>query len=570
VAGIITFLLIAPAPASAQLARVGDTILMLGGSGGRTTTDTAYDPASDVYLVLSASGPIVGVFINAANQPVSNTFLVYDGLTGYGHNPRARYSPDIPNGVGGFGGFLVVWDNGAAANTIRGAFVSYFAGSGNVVTAPIQISDPAWGSIFMENRPTLAYSATSKRFLVAWTNQAFAIQGRFVNITGAPEDFHVYEGGTSRDPALTWNPATNLFGLGNTGFAGAPYAQFRLVSPGDGAWINRSTFGVGVAGTFATGIDVNAANQFVMTWGLGPGTRAATFDANGTMLAGPTFITDSLGGDLSMGLAYNPVSGTFLAVSSSWTSYDIGAVEITAGGAPNSLATIVTAGASSARGSFYPLVAARTHASDWNVAHSRGFLDARTQIVTTSSTGGGSGVPLPPASPAPGPTPTPTTGGCTTPDPFAAIGGGECVNGGWVPKPPAPAPAPAPIPSPTPAPPGTCTTPDPFAAIGGGHCVNGGWLPGPDPGTPAPAPAPTPTPTPSPTVTCTTPDPFVAIGGGHCVNGGWLPGPDVNPAPAPSPAPAPAPSPGTCTTPDPFASIGGGRCVNGGWVPNIM
>ncbi len=55
--------------------------------------------------------------------------------------------------------------------------------------------------------------------------------------------------------------------------------------------------------------------------------------------------------------------------------------------------------------------------------------------------------------------PPPATG-CATPDPFASIGGGACVNGGWTPRT------------------SSCTTPDPFASIGGGTCVNGGWTPG--------------------------------------------------------------------------------------------
>jgi glucose/arabinose dehydrogenase len=80
-----------------------------------------------------------------------------------------------------------------------------------------------------------------------------------------------------------------------------------------------------------------------------------------------------------------------------------------------------------------------------------------------------------------------TPGGCTTADPFASLGGGTCVNGGWLPPglaPPTvnPNPPPPPPPPPTPAPPppptsGGCTTPDPFVSLGGGTCFNGGWLP---------------------------------------------------------------------------------------------
>ncbi len=103
--------------------------------------------------------------------------------------------------------------------------------------------------------------------------------------------------------------------------------------------------------------------------------------------------------------------------------------------------------------------------------------------------------------------PTPNPGGCTTPDPFVALGGGTCVGGGWFPPGAAPAPAPSPTPTPSPTS-GGCVTPDPFVALGGGTCVGGGWFP---PGAaPAPSPAPTPTPTPTPTGPptggCTTPE----------------------------------------------------------------
>ncbi len=168
-------------------------------------------------------------------------------------------------------------------------------------------------------------------------------------------------------------------------------------------------------------------------------------------------------------------------------------------------------------------------------------------------------------------------GGCTTPDPFVAFGGGTCVNGGWlfpgtVAIPPSPSPS-TPVSSPTPA---TCVTPDPFVALGGGTCVNGGWFPGVTVVAPLPSPSPSPSsPVPSPPpATCATPDPFVALGGGTCLNGGWMPPgmTAVNPSPTPSPtvapsAPLPAPgNPSTCGTPDPFVAFGGGTCVNGGWL----
>ena len=157
--------------------------------------------------------------------------------------------------------------------------------------------------------------------------------------------------------------------------------------------------------------------------------------------------------------------------------------------------------------------------------------------------------------------------GCSTPDPFASLGGGSCSNGQWLP--PGFAPSTGSPSSPAPAPSGPCGTPDPFVALGGGTCSNGGWLP---PGMIAPSilPAP-PTPPPPPPAApstpfgCTTPDPFVSLGGGTCSRGGWLPPGMAAPAGGGGSS-----TPGGCTTPDPFVSLGGGTCINGGWRPPGM
>jgi hypothetical protein len=193
----------------------------------------------------------------------------------------------------------------------------------------------------------------------------------------------------------------------------------------------------------------------------------------------------------------------------------------------------------------------------------------------------------PPASQPPTPTPVappvppaPSPGSCSTPDPFVSMGGGTCSNGGWLPpgipapSPSSPSPAVTPPVPPPPAPSsGSCSTPDPFAALGGGTCSNGGWLPPgfppPSPSSPSPAVTPPVAPPPAPSSgSCSTPDPFAALGGGTCSNGGWLP-PGISAPPPPPPAP-PLPIPGACVGPDPFTSIGGGICVNGGWIPRSL
>jgi List-Bact-rpt repeat protein len=140
-------------------------------------------------------------------------------------------------------------------------------------------------------------------------------------------------------------------------------------------------------------------------------------------------------------------------------------------------------------------------------------------------------------------TTVPTPAGCTTPDPFASMGGGTCYNGGWLP-PGMGAPTGSGGSSGSGGSMGSggssgsggsggstssapCTTPDPFASLGGGTCYNGGWLPpgmavpsgsGGSSGSGAGSGS-------STSSGCTGPDPFAAIPTlvGVCINGGWVP-----------------------------------------------
>ena len=144
-----------------------------------------------------------------------------------------------------------------------------------------------------------------------------------------------------------------------------------------------------------------------------------------------------------------------------------------------------------------------------------------------------------------------STGGCTTGDPFASLGGGTCYNGNWLPPGMALPGTTSPTP-PTPASSGSsggCTIPDPFTSLGGGTCYNGNWLP---PGMSIPGSGTSNQP--QPPGGCTTSDPYVSLGGGTCVDGNWVP-PTIDWQ--------------ACATPDPFVSVAGliGVCTNGNWVP---
>ena len=424
-------------PAFAQISRAIASSVAAS-QPGRTVRGTAiaFDTVNNVYLIvhdLAGSGPILGVFVNTSGQPVGAAFNVMSGVGGAASFPAVVYSPDIPNGVGGFGAFYVAWNEIATGpNTIVGRTVSYLRPS--YLTADVAtLSDGTLGGSFQEQPPALAYSHTSQRILAAWPTAQWAVQGRFVATNGSPQgSVMLFENaGGAMFPALAWNSATDEFGLSSAGFGGSgAWVNFRRVRASDGAPSARTTFGF-ASGTFTTGVDVNNANQYVVAWGLGPGTRTIVFDQMGNQLTSATFVTNRLGYNQSLGFAFNRASGTFLVVSSDSVSAEVAAIETTSSGAPSSAAQIVTDGA--VGGSFYPLVAQRPGSNQWDVVYSRNFAAATNQIVSTSSTGGGTALSGTGALTGGGSGGGTTSGGCTTPDPFTAIGGGHCVNGGWLP-----------------------------------------------------------------------------------------------------------------------------------------
>src|SRR5690606_24603590 len=268
-------------------------------------TDVGWDPVNKVYLMVSSTttGPVAGVFINTAGAAVSNWFTIMDGSASrYGKFPRVQYAPDLNNGAGGF---LVVWHhNVGVPNYVYARVLSYTA-PGYFLTGETLISDGADNGSFWEIGPAVAYSDTSNVFFVAWSPADSSIHGRLVTTAGTPTGavvpVHASVPGTGvRDPALAWNPGTNQFGLAYTGYGGSgAYAAFRLVSAAGGVSAPTS-FGYGL-GTFATGITVNSANQYVVAWSVAPGTRAASFSAGGALNPGsPIYVTDRFGHNQSL------------------------------------------------------------------------------------------------------------------------------------------------------------------------------------------------------------------------------------------------------------------------------
>ena len=118
--------------------------------------------------------------------PVTGAFAVMDGSLGWAHFPRAEYSPDV---LGGQGGFLVTWHQNVrqwCQLRLRSSGIDGAARA--LLVSPIQqISDGAEGGSWWETGAAMAYSQTSKRFLVAWRTLGYGDHRSLRRCDGTPD-----------------------------------------------------------------------------------------------------------------------------------------------------------------------------------------------------------------------------------------------------------------------------------------------------------------------------------------------------------------------------------------------
>jgi hypothetical protein len=519
--------LVVPTTVLAQASAIGSPVTV--GAATVRLTDVAYDPVNNIYMSVAAAnnGSIRAVRYDSANNATAS-FIVFTGgdCCNWGQAPRIKYVSHAPNGAGGLGAFVVTWTN---VGNVMAAVVSPSA----VVSGPFTVSDGE--KVWEEIGPAIAYSPTSQRLLIVWQTANFGIKGRIFNASGSAvtDVFQMANNNSGRDPSVAWNPITNQFGFAHTGFGGSgAFAAFRTVSV-DGSLGARDTFGF-TSGTYNTDIDVHSTTgRYVMAWteASGIGSKVAEFDSNGSR-TGTGVISTVLGDTTSMGLAFSPVSGTFLAVGQHNSSYEVVGVELNSRGVALQGATIMTSGGAPI-GSIAPRVAARTTgAAHWLIAYSRNYSHIATQLVGTSSTGGASATTLAESGGSSGGSSGSSSSGCSGSAPFS---GAVCQNGGWVSG-------------------GSsggssgggdssgCPGSAPFS---GAVCQNGGWVAGGSGGSSSGG---------GDSSGCPGSAPF---SGAVCQNGGWVPGGSGGSSSGGS-------SSGGCSG---TAPVSGWVCVNGGWVP---
>jgi hypothetical protein len=520
-------------------------------------SDTNFDPVNQVFLIVSTCyntfscppglGQVYGMFYNLGGTPQGPAFSIAGD--GDGHFPRARYSPHVN---GGTGGFLVTWSEefSGGNNFVRSRVIAYSGGVG-VPVGPIQTLNGAGSYSWVEAGAAIGYSPTSQRFLVAWRTYPTVgigpyLAARLTDINGAPVGEVIrLSSALGRDPGIAWDSHTDRFGVSfaaENAAGSVGWMAFARVSPADGSF-QRESFPALVGYAYITDIDYNPDTQrFVMTWHQQPGgspeVRVAEMATDlSTVTSG--LISRLLPGYDALSIARNPVSRTFSLASINFND-EIVAIELNQRGFRTSPLTVM-APAVVGR---YPRISAGTGAPRWSITFSDGFRALKTVTVQTSSTNGGDpgsyeagSAPAPSPTPTPTPTPTPDPTACTSVQPGSDW---TCVNGNWLPPGSEPAPAPTPAPTPTPSP-VTCTSPQPGSDW---VCSNGNWLP---PGTFVGGGG-------GGGTGCTTTQP---VSGWVCVNGGWVP-PELAPGGGGGGG-------GTgCASPQPMSNW---VCVNGNWLP---
>jgi hypothetical protein len=516
IAALALILVSVAAPARAQIVSLAAAAAAHGiNSRG---TDAAHDPANNVYLVVSSFIVVQGIFVNANGVPVTAPFTISSG-TGHVNFTRARYSPHVNNGLGGF---MVTWssEEGRAVHA-RTRTVSYPGTLG----AEHVISDGG-AQAYMESSPAIAYSAASRRFLVAWGGIT-GVKARLVGLDGAPIGEPVQlSAGYARDPAVTWNPFRDDFGvsfsgenINGAGVTTAAYSALAVVPASNPAAFARTTFNV-ISGSLTTMTDVDFSTQtrrYVMTWyEMTIRTRAAELDENGTLLADGV-ASFSVGSYDALSLSFNPVTLTFLLVGINPFTDAQSALLLNGHGFPFGGEQTVANGPAR-----YSRVGSSQTSSVWLSTFARLGVPMVQPLHSATIGGGPAGTYA-------------SSGGSAPPPPIGGGGGGGgaigcpgdipgmvCVNGTWMPG--------------TSGGGGTGGNASGCPGdIPGMTCVNGTWVPGTSAGGGGGSTGGCPGSIPNMT----------------CVNGTWVVG-----------TPPPAGSGSGCP-----GDIPGMTCVNGTWVP---
>jgi hypothetical protein len=375
-------MLLSSTPASAQLTPSGGSFLTI--AGGTRGTASAYDSKNNVFLAVSAYGPVNGRLVKPDGTFASAPFQI-DLVTTFSHYPSVAYSPHIDSGKGGY---LVTWHQniGTPGNRVHARLVS---ATGTPLGVPVMLgAEPTW----WESAPMVDYSTVSQVFMVAWRVGAYQIRAARISISGENIDAAANGGagilvttsGGERDPSVAYNPATDKFLIAYSDFLNGSDVSCRLVSASTGELGAPTVLGAGTSiyitdSTFSTG-----AQKYFVVWFQSPGgTTGRLVNADGTPHGNPFPLSSRFGSYDGLSVAYNSQTQSSLVSGHDLLSLENGGVEISEAGGLGSSSVLTNAGGPT--GNFYPQLSASTKEGKWLLTTAHNFASLVAQFAIAPS-----------------------------------------------------------------------------------------------------------------------------------------------------------------------------------------
>lgn len=394
-----------PAPADAQVGRLGETFAVISTPDLKRRPDVAYDPVNRVYLVVSGQNVLWGRFVGADGTLLGDPFPIPQA-PGTQQAPRVAYGRNVDNGQGGF---LVTWLDWRIGNVsnVYGRLVAYRAGGQPAfLSGDIVIAAPAGGAHSELGMPAVAYATGSGLFLVTWMQYGgLDIRAQRVSPTGqlvGTEIAVTADTAWSGDPDVTYNAGRDEFLVV---YLWEPAPGVILVSGRRIAASTGATTGpfeiTRAAAIWIPRVRSDGGDGYLAAWFQFVG-GTPVFYGRPVTGEGQVGAVQALAAGYSsydaLGLDYNPATSTYFMAFHGTTADDMG-MQISRALVPDPIFQVTNSGGT---GNFNPRVAAATDRGEWLVVTARSFASIVSQRV-----GNGTGGPPPGPGPSPPPPPPP-------------------------------------------------------------------------------------------------------------------------------------------------------------------
>jgi hypothetical protein len=381
---------LAPSPSTAGPSRVGPTF-NASGNIGSVTTDVAYDPANDVYLMVSGalggSGRAYGRFVLGDGTAVGPATFLLAATPTFTQQPRVAYSAAL-------GGFLVTWlDN----RDVWGRFVRYSPGGPEFTTGDFLIDTPLGGAR-ASTSPAVTCAGAKEECLVAWHQDGIRGGAPYADVHAARIDltgkrlgtkyFLTNDGEWQAFPAVGYDPAAGVYVVAHTYVPNTSQVLVHRIQADSGAHLGTTVLATGEA-IWKPEIAFNSATgQFLVSYYESKRNMiyGRFMKSDGTVVGEIKPLLEGFNALDSNAIGYNAKSGSFLGASHGNGVEDV-AVEISGAGLPGN--PFPATDVRGPTGGFYPRIAAHSGRAEWMVSISGNHSYLGGQRITTDTQGDG-------------------------------------------------------------------------------------------------------------------------------------------------------------------------------------